>query len=202
MKTNNKTVIASIIAGALFSTTAAWSQGVKMYDKPPSAAEMGSILFPKGNSSSGNLPLSKGSQGGIGTRSISIGAPAAKPPSVDQMVQSSSAAIGLPIEFAYNSTDILPKSMGFLEEVGKMLTMPEYAQERLVVEGHTDASGSETYNQYLSEKRAQAVKQYLVNRFNIAPGRLMANGMGESQLLPGVSPTAAVNRRVQFYRAP
>ncbi len=166
-----------------------FAEEVKMFsNRAPSAQEMADILF---------KPKMK-------TRSISFGKPKTSAPAVSQtdVVENNRAAIGLPIKFAYNSAKIMSNSKPFLNEIGKMLSMPEYAQERLVVEGHTDASGSEGYNQYLSEKRAKAVKVYLAKKFNIAEDRLFVNGMGESQPLSGENPYAAVNRRVQFYKAP
>ena len=71
-----------------------------------------------------------------------------------------------------------------------------------LLKGHTDASGSEFYNQVLSERRANSVKKYLTDNFNIATNRLFVTGMGETQPLSGVAPNAAVNRRVQFRKAP
>lgn len=176
------------------------AEDVKMFtDRAPSAAEMGNILF----SGQGNQDgLSKA--GGMKMRSISFGKAKSFEPKVShqQNAAQSKNSIGLPIKFGYNSSEILSDSLPFLDEVGKMLTMPDYAQKKLVVEGHTDASGSKRYNQYLSEKRAAAVKGYLMTRYNISENRLFVNGMGENHPLSGMSPYAAVNRRVQFYSAP
>ncbi len=176
------------------------AQGVKMYtDRAPTAVEMANILF---SSQSDQALLAKPSK--MKMRSISFGKPKKQEPTISyaQSGSQSQNSIGLPIKFGYNSTAILPESLPFLEEVGKMLEMPAYAQKKLVVEGHTDASGSRGYNQYLSEKRAEAVKVYLMDRFSITKDRLVVNGMGENQPLAGLSPYAATNRRVQFYSAP
>ena len=61
-------------------------------------------------------------------------------------------AIGLPIKFGYNSDQILSESKEYLDVVGEMLNLSDYASERLVIEGHTDASGSDRYNEKLSKK--------------------------------------------------
>ena len=83
-----------------------------------------------------------------------------------------------------------------------MLSSPDYANEKLLIEGHTDSKGSDQYNQYLSEKRAESVKKYLRENFNIASNRLFVTGMGESQPLNNVKSSSSANRRVQFRRAP
>ena len=81
-----------------------------------------------------------------------------------------------------------------------MMQMEKLADKKLLIEGHTDALGPEEYNEILSRKRAQSVKNYLQGKFNIAPERLLVSGKGESGILPGTKPTDPVNRRVQFYR--
>ena len=175
------------------------AQGVKMYsDKAPSAEEMGSILF---SNSLSEMPATKSD--GIKMRSISFGKSKNSPQTLPEPIaaKQQSSAIGLPIKFAYNSSEILEGSKSFLNEIGRMLSLPDFSSERLVIEGHTDAAGSEQYNRYLSERRAQSVKNYLRNHFNIAANRLFVTGMGESQSLAGVDPFAAANRRVQFRKA-
>lgn len=64
-----------------------------------------------------------------------------------------------------------------------MLTQPQYNTHRVQIEGHTDSVGGDIANQRLSEKRAESIKSYLVQRFPIASERLVAKGYGESQPL-------------------
>ncbi len=64
--------------------------------------------------------------------------------------------------------------------------------------GHTDSSGSASYNQNLSLLRAQEVKRYLVNDCGIDENRLVAIGVGESAPFDPEHPEADVNRRVEF----
>ena len=66
------------------------------------------------------------------------------------------------------------------------------------VEGHTDSIGPEDYNQQLSQRRAQAVVDLLVNQHGIAPARLEAKGFGESQPVASndTAEGRAENRRV------
>lgn len=194
----NKTLKGVILLTAVWQFNAQ-AEGVKMYtDRPPSAEEMAKILFANPDSPAATKPT------GFKTRSINFSKTKIPEPSLAEAKQASESGnrVGLPIEFGYNSTEILTKSLPFLDQVGKMMSMPDLADKRIVVEGHTDASGSQQYNQYLSERRAEAVKTYLMNKFNVAESRLFVNGMGENQPLEGYDPYAAVNRRVQFYQAP
>jgi opacity protein-like surface antigen len=57
--------------------------------------------------------------------------------------------------------------------------MASYPETKVVIEGHTDSVGSAAYNQKLSQKRADSVRDYLIQNFNISPDRLTAKGYGE-----------------------
>lgn len=106
-------------------------------------------------------------------------------------------ALSLPVQFAFDSADILPSARQQLDALAEgILMLP--ALQSVVIEGHTDASGSEQYNEQLSQRRAYAVKRYLVAAHHIEPARLRAVGMGEFTPLAGRDPYAAENRRVQF----
>ena len=77
--------------------------------------------------------------------------------------------------------------------------MRDYANTNAVIEGHTDSDGSDGYNQSLSERRARAVMNELVNQYNIPATRLSATGFGESR--PTAPNTSAEgkeqNRRIE-----
>jgi outer membrane protein OmpA-like peptidoglycan-associated protein len=66
-----------------------------------------------------------------------------------------------------------------------------------VVAGHTDAAGGEGYNQDLSERRADSIKRYLVEKYSISATDLVTVGYGKSKLKDPNQPMAEVNRRVQ-----
>ena len=66
-----------------------------------------------------------------------------------------------------------------------------------MVAGHTDAAGGEGYNQDLSERRADSIKRYLVDKYSIAATDLVTVGYGKSKLKDPAQPMAEVNRRVQ-----
>ena len=83
--------------------------------------------------------------------------------------------------------------------LGQALASPALAPYRFRIEGHTDTVGDDAMNRDLSQRRAEAVRAYLMGRYGVAPERLEAVGLGESQLLiptPDNRPEAR-NRRVQ-----
>jgi outer membrane protein OmpA-like peptidoglycan-associated protein len=127
-------------------------------------------------------------------------AAAAAPPPAQPAAAPKASAFSLPVKFAFNSADILPEAMPQLDAVAEGVKLVPDA--RLVVEGHTDASGSDVYNAKLSMRRANAVKQYLVYRHSIEPARLLVEGLGESSPINPANPYAPENRRVQFRTAP
>ncbi|MEZ4425257.1 MAG: OmpA family protein [Gemmatimonadota bacterium] len=106
------------------------------------------------------------------------------------------------ILFAVDSDQIRPESTPTLEEIGTMLA--DHPDLRLAVEGHTDADGDEAHNLDLSERRAQAVKEFLMERYGIDGSRLEAHGYGESQpVADNTTPEGKQqNRRVDLVRLP
>ncbi|MGR9052073.1 MAG: OmpA family protein [Gammaproteobacteria bacterium] len=174
------------------------AEQVQMYDKPVSAEEMGRILF--GKQPKKTVPEAPAMK----MRSIGFKPKVADKSSdmeIAQNAEEERTSIGLPIKFAYNSADILDESKPFLDEVGKMLSMEGFTDKRLIIEGHTDAAGSEHYNMILSQSRARAVSAYLTSTYGISNSRLITKGLGESKPLPGKNPFDGANRRVQFYSA-
>lgn len=105
---------------------------------------------------------------------------------------------GMKVHFAYDSAAILPESRTLLDSVGEMLQLEKVGGRGIVIEGHTDAVGSDRYNQGLSERRASAIKNYLVKHHKVVPTRLVTTGKGEKDLYNPDDPKAAVNRRAMF----
>ena len=179
----NKQIVMIVFVSILFGVKLARADEIIMYlDQVPSAEELAGALFPE--EVSDQPPMIK-------TRSLQFG---------KKVKTSDATGVGMPIQFDYNSADIKPDSMPYLDQIGKMMKMEKLAHEKIMVEGHTDASGSAQYNKRLSEKRALAVKDYLVGKYNITSRRILISGKGESSSLPGRKPTDPLNRRVQFYR--
>jgi outer membrane protein OmpA-like peptidoglycan-associated protein len=100
--------------------------------------------------------------------------------------------------FFVNEARIRPESFGLLDAVqGTLAANPQVT--RIRIEGHTDADGSDDYNQDLSERRALGVRQYLIDA-GIAPRRLIARGYGELYPIASNRTTEGKeqNRRVEF----
>lgn len=107
------------------------------------------------------------------------------------------ASLSLPVRFGFDSSEIAAAARPQLDALAEGIKLlPPGAV--VMVEGHTDAVGTEEYNQRLSQRRAHAVKEYLVKEHGIDPKRLQDSGMGKSQPIEGMSPQAPENRRVQF----
>ena len=102
------------------------------------------------------------------------------------------------IQFEFDSTAVLAESIPLLDSVGEMMNLPSIAGRSIIVEGHTDARGTEAYNEDLSRRRAAAIKQYLRDSFAIDTSRLVITGKGESTPHDRADPLAPVNRRVVF----
>lgn len=105
--------------------------------------------------------------------------------------------IDLEITFDYNSADISAKSIPSVQALGRALSNAELKGSTFVVAGHTDAAGTEEYNQNLSERRADAIKKYLIDKYGINGSDLVTVGYGKSKLKDPSQPLAEVNRRVQ-----
>lgn len=104
------------------------------------------------------------------------------------------------INFEVAKSDLLPESYPIIDQVARILT--DNPSVKIEVQGHTDSDGSSSYNQRLSEARANSVRDYLINYQGISPDRLLARGYGEGRLM--ISPERnrddkRMNRRVEFH---
>lgn len=109
----------------------------------------------------------------------------------------SPTSLSLPVPFAFDSADLLPDARLQLDAVAEGIQMLP-PDRRIVIEGHTDAVGPDAYNHTLSERRAEAVRHYLVLNHGIPARRLMTVGFGKAAPLDQLRPQAGINRRVQF----
>jgi OOP family OmpA-OmpF porin len=107
-----------------------------------------------------------------------------------------STEIRLPgVQFELNSARLTPASLSVLNDAAA--TLDKHPEIRVEAQGHTDSSGQDSYNMSLSQRRAEAVRDYLISR-GIDAGRITAKGYGETQPV-GDNSTAAgrqMNRRV------
>lgn len=105
------------------------------------------------------------------------------------------------VTFATNSSDLSPAFFDVLSSVSKVLA--EFDQTVVEVAGHTDSSGSDAYNQSLSERRASSVAQYLQSQ-GVINERLLTVGLGESMPVAdnSLSSGKQANRRVEITMVP
>ncbi len=100
------------------------------------------------------------------------------------------------ILFEVNQSELQPEAKANIEKLAAVLK--KYDDTNILVQGHTDSDGSETYNQTLSEKRAEAVALYLISQ-NVTRSRMTVEGLGESKpaTLNDSPEGKAQNRRVE-----
>lgn len=129
-------------------------------------------------------------------RLLDDGQPKQQPHGTQAATPRRADALSLPVQFSFDSAEIQPQARKQLDALAEGIRLlPD--TKTVEVQGHTDATGTEQYNEQLSQRRAQAVKNYLVAA-GIDAARLRAIGKGEQAPLPGTDPHAAENRRVQF----
>ena len=103
------------------------------------------------------------------------------------------------VRFASGKAEILPESQPVLDEVGKILA--DWPQLRVEIGGHTDTRGAAAFNETLSGARAQAVLDYLLQKYpGLAASQYSVKGYGETQPVADDKTEAgkAQNRRVEF----
>ena len=105
--------------------------------------------------------------------------------------------VELDVKFDFDKAKVKPESYGDIKNLADFMT--QYPQTSTVVEGHTDAVGSDAYNQGLSERRANAVRDVLVNEYGVGGERVNAVGYGETRPVADNASAdgRAVNRRVE-----
>ncbi len=121
---------------------------------------------------------------------------------LNQVLQTRDTARGLIVSmpdvlFAFNKYDLKPEARERLAKIsGIVLAYPDL---KLQIEGYTDSIGSDEYNQTLSDKRAEAVRDYLVSQ-GVSMNSVTAQGMGKADPVADNSTAAGrqLNRRVEM----
>ncbi len=108
--------------------------------------------------------------------------------------------INLTVHFAYDSADIPAASMPQLDDLAQALNNKALVNDRFSIAGHTDSMGGADYNMRLSQRRAEAVRDYLVNQRLVRSDRLTAAGYGKTRLFDAKKPASPLNRRVEVMR--
>ncbi|AZC17338.1 MULTISPECIES: OmpA family protein [Pseudomonas] len=124
-------------------------------------------------------------------------APAPAPEPAPEAPVAEVVRVELDVKFDFDKSVVKPNSYADIKNLADF--MKQYPQTTTVVEGHTDSVGPDAYNQKLSERRANAVKQVLVNQYGVGAERVQSVGYGESRPVADNATEAgrAVNRRVE-----
>ena len=101
------------------------------------------------------------------------------------------------INFPLNSAQVNEDFIPHIAAIAKGIQISG-ADIKISIEGHTDASGTEAYNEQLSLRRAQAVRALLIEKFAVRADQIAALGYGPRQLADASDPFSGKNRRVQF----
>ncbi len=135
-------------------------------------------------------------------RAAQAAADLAKFASVKQETRGMVITLSGAVLFTSGKADLLASAQVKLNSVAEALTQQD-PDSKIVVEGHTDSQGGESYNQDLSQRRAQAVRDYLVTR-GIASDRITSQGFGYSRAIADNKSAEgrANNRRVEIVVQP
>jgi len=130
----------------------------------------------------------------------SMGAPSVVAPPMDEPPPAEAPSISLTVLFPTGSARVTREAAQALHSLGRALNSDSLRPFRFRVEGHTDTVGNAAMNLRLSDLRAAAVREHLIEKYGIAPRRLVAEGFGQSRpLIPtGDNVPEARNRRVQI----
>jgi OOP family OmpA-OmpF porin len=128
-------------------------------------------------------------------KSRADGVPIKRPPIAVQLLKLPQVIVE--IQFDEDAAVIRPESYRALGRIADTLTHPTLLTYKFLIVGHTVSTGRRENNLTLSQRRADAIREVLVNTFKISAKRLQAVGLGEEQLLDSAHPTALVNQQIQ-----
>lgn len=120
-------------------------------------------------------------------------APLAEP----QRIGGALPAVDLDVRFAIGAADLTAEAVAQIDILAEALQSDALARQRVMIAGHTDATGAAITNLALSQRRANAVRDYLTEVHGIEIGRLVTVGFGEEHLKDPLQPNSGVNRRVE-----
>jgi OmpA-OmpF porin, OOP family len=121
--------------------------------------------------------------------------PLKRPPIAAELLELPRFAVE--VQFDPDASTIRPESYQTLGRIADALCHSTLLRYGFLIVGRTDATGKREYNLTLSQKRADSIRDALVNTFKISSKRLQAVGLGEEQLQDAARPTAAINQQVQ-----
>ena len=129
-------------------------------------------------------------------KSKADGVPAKRLPIAPQLLKLPQLIVE--IQFDEDAAVVRPESYRALGRIADTLSHPKLMTSKFLIVGHTVSSGRRDNNLTLSQRRADVIRDVLVNTFKISPKRLQAIGLGEEQLLDAAHPAAPINQRIQL----
>jgi outer membrane protein OmpA-like peptidoglycan-associated protein len=122
--------------------------------------------------------------------------PAKRPPIVPEL--KGLPTFNLDIKFDVDTPIILPESYETVGRVADALVNAPLLPYTFLIVGHSDSNGKREANVILSQRRADAIRDVLVNTFKISAKRLQSLGLGEEQFIDQAHPTSPVNQQIQI----
>jgi outer membrane protein OmpA-like peptidoglycan-associated protein len=122
-------------------------------------------------------------------------APLKRPPVAAELLNL--PRIAFEVRFDPDSSIIRPESYQTLGRIADALVRARLLPYGFLIVGHTESTGKRDYNLTLSQKRADSIRDALVNTFKISPKRLQALGLGEEQLQDSARPAAPINQQLE-----
>lgn len=205
MKKILKGFLSTCVLASLSFSAIAEEGVVSLQDQDPSSDEILNA-FMGDKKSSADQPASGMKFRGISLRKEKPAPSAEQEQEMAQQISANQAAdacmagaksVAVNIRFKSNSSTIESQDTQMLRKIAQAMNMPELQNCFFVIEGHTDAIGETYYNLWLSQQRADSVKNHL-SQYNVAEKRMIVVGKGEDELLNAAEPNSSENRRVQF----
>jgi len=107
-------------------------------------------------------------------------------------------AVNVDITFDVDTPIVQPESYQTIGRIADAMVYSSLLPYTFVIVGHIEANGKREANAILSQRRADAIREILVNTFKISAKRIQSVGLGEEQLLDSARPTAPVNNQIQI----
>jgi outer membrane protein OmpA-like peptidoglycan-associated protein len=130
------------------------------------------------------------------TRSRNEPPPQKRPPIAPDLLALPTFSVD--IQFDTDTPIVRPESYQTLGRIADALVDARLLPYGFLIVGHVEANGKRENNALLSQRRADAIRDVLVNTFKISAKRLQSLGLGEEQLLDAAHPTAPVNQQIQI----
>ncbi len=118
-----------------------------------------------------------------------------RPPIAPELL--SPPGFNVDIQFDTDTPIVRPQSYETIGRIADALVHAKMLPYSFLIVGHIEANGKRESNAILSQRRADAIRDILVNTFKISAKRIQAIGLGEEQLLDPPHPTASVNQQMQ-----